>query len=82
MPTRTAGTISNNAHNAARYPSPAVALAIKSSPTPTTTIPITRATRSAFGTSRSAVIAAVTRAITHRSMTPTTRRIAVKPAQP
>lgn len=75
-------TIPSKVHNPVRYPSPAAALAIKSSPTPTTTNPMARATRSPFGASRSAVIAAVTRAIARRSMTPVTRRIAVKPAQP
>ena len=82
MPPRTSGTFPNDADNVVRYPSLAVALVIKSSPTPTTTIPMARATRSPFGASRSAVIAAVTRAITRRSMTPMTRRIAVKAAQP
>jgi hypothetical protein len=81
VPTRTAGTIPNNAHNEARYPSPAAALAIKSSPTPTTTIPMARATRSPFGASRSAVIAAVTRAITRTSMIPMTNAVEAE-AQP
>ncbi len=64
-----------------RYPSPAAALAVNSSPTPTTTIPMARATRLLFDARRSAVIAAVTSAITRRSITPMTRRIAVKAAQ-
>jgi hypothetical protein len=82
VPPRTSGTFPNDADNGVRYPSLAAALAINSSPTPTMTIPMARAMRSPFGASRSAVIAAVTRAITRRSMTPTTRRIAVKAAQP
>jgi len=51
------------------------------SPIITTIAPIARATRSPFGATRSAVIAAVTAAIARRSIMPTARRAAVKPAQ-
>jgi hypothetical protein len=63
-----------------RHPSPA-ARAIRNNPAPTTTAPMARATRSPAGARRSTVMAAVTTAIACRSMTPMTRRIAVRPAQ-
>jgi hypothetical protein len=63
-----------------RHPSPA-ARAIRHSPAPMAAAPMARATRSPAGARRSMVMAAVTAAITRRSMTPTTRRIAVRPAQ-
>jgi hypothetical protein len=63
-----------------RHPSPA-ARAIRNNPAPTTTAPMARATRSPAGARRSTVMAAVTTAIARRSMTPITRRIAVRPAQ-
>jgi hypothetical protein len=62
------------------HPSPA-ARAIRNNPAPTTTAPIARAVRSSAGARRSTVMAAAMTAITGRSMTPTTRRIAVRPAQ-
>lgn len=61
-------------------PSPA-ARAIRNSPAPMATAPVARATRPPAGARRSAVMAAATTAITRRSMTPMTRRIAVRPAQ-
>jgi hypothetical protein len=63
-----------------RQPSP-VARTIRSNPATTTTAPMARATRSPAGARRSTVMAAVTSAITPRSMTPMTRRIAIRPAQ-
>src|SRR5581483_3776397 len=63
------------------YPSP-TARAIKNNPAPITTAPMARATRSLPGERRSAVMAAVTTAIARRSITPITRRIAVRPAEP
>src|SRR5436190_704825 len=54
----------NTAH---RHPSP-VATAIRYTPTPTTTAPMNRATRTPAGAKRSAVMAAATTAITRRSM--------------
>ena len=54
------------------------ARAIRSNPSPSTTYPTARATRSPPGTSRSALIAAVTAAIAPRSMTPITRSTTVK----
>jgi hypothetical protein len=63
-----------------RHPSPA-ACATRNSPAPTMTAPMARATRSPAGARRSAVMAAVTAAITRRSMIPVTRRITVRPAQ-
>jgi len=63
-----------------RHPSPA-ARAIRNNPATTTTAPVARATRSPAGARRSTVMAAVTTAIARRSMTPMTRRIAVRPAQ-
>jgi hypothetical protein len=62
-----------SAHPAAR--------AIRNNPAATATTPMTRATRSPAGARRSAVMAAVTNAIARRSMTPMTRRIAIRPAQ-
>jgi hypothetical protein len=61
----------------AYYPKPAV-LAMSSNPAPTATVPMVRATGSAAGARRSMVMAAVTTAIMRRSMTPMTKRIAVK----
>ena len=43
--------------------------------------PVARATRSPAGARRSTVMAAATTAIARRSMTPMTRRIAIRPAQ-
>src|SRR5216683_2261196 len=63
-----------------RHPSPA-ASAIRNDPAPTTTAPMARATRSPAGARRSTVIAAATTAIARRSMTPMTRRIAMRPTQ-
>ena len=57
------------------------ACAIRNNPAPMATTPMARATRSPAGARRSAVMAAVTTAIARRSMTPTTSRIAVRPAQ-
>jgi hypothetical protein len=61
------------------HASPA-ARAISQNPAPTTTAPMARATRSPAGARRSTVIAAATTAIARRSMTPITRRIAIRPA--
>ena len=58
-----------------------IARAISHAPAATLTTPIARAANSPFGAKRSTVIAAVTNAITRRSITPTTSRIAIKPAQ-
>ena len=63
-----------------RHPSPA-ARAIRNNPAPTTTTPMARATRSPAGARRSTVMAAPTTTIARRSMTPMTRRIAIRPAQ-
>jgi hypothetical protein len=63
-----------------RHPSPA-ARAIKNKPTPTTTAPMARATRSPAGARCSTVMATATTAITRRSMTPRPKRIAIRPAQ-
>jgi len=57
------------------------ARAIRSNPAATATAPMARATRSPAGATRSAVMAAATTAIAPRSMTPTIRRIAIRPAQ-
>jgi len=57
------------------------ALAISNTPVPTATTPIARAMRAPAGARRSAATATVTAAITRRSMTPMTRRIAIRPAQ-
>jgi hypothetical protein len=62
------------------HPSP-TARAIRNNPAPTTTAPMARAKSSPTGARRSTVMAAVTTAIARRSMTPMTRRIAVRPAQ-
>ena len=62
------------------HPSP-TARAIRNNPAPTTTAPMARATSSPTGARRSTVMAAVTTAIARRSMTPMTRRTAVRPAQ-
>ena len=51
------------------------------SPTPIVTVPMACATRRAEGKSRSRVIAAVSTAMARMSMTSTTRRMAVRPAQ-
>jgi penicillin-binding protein 1A len=59
----------------------AYARAIRNNPAPTTTAPMARATRSPAGARRSTVMAAATTAIARRSITPTTRRIAIRPAQ-
>ena len=67
-------------HRGMRHPSPA-ARAIRNNPAATTTAPMARATRSPAGARRSTVMAAVTTAIARRSMTPMTRRIAIRPAQ-
>src|SRR5713101_4042159 len=63
-----------------RHPSPA-ARAIRNNPAPTTTAPMARATRSPAGARRSTVMPAATTAMARRSMTPMTRRIAIRPAQ-
>src|SRR5712691_9339706 len=63
-----------------RHPSPA-ARAIRNNPAPTTTAPMARATRSPAGARRSTVMAAATTAIARKSMTPMTKRIAIRPAQ-
>ena len=55
--------------------------AISHAPAATLTTPIARATNSPLGAKRSTVIATVTNAITRRSITPTTSRIVIKPAQ-
>jgi hypothetical protein len=57
------------------------ARAIRNNPAPMTTAPMARATYSAAGASRSMVMAAVATAIARGSITPMTRRIAVKLAQ-
>jgi len=57
------------------------ARAIRNNPAPTTMAPVARATRSPAGARRSTVMAAATTAIARRSMTPMTRRIAIRPAQ-
>jgi hypothetical protein len=67
-------------HGVKRHPSPA-ALPIRTNPAPTMTAPMVRATRAPAGARRSTVMAAVTTAITRRSMTPMTRRITVRSAQ-
>ena len=64
----------------ASHPTPA-ARAIRTSPVPTTPAPMARATRSPAGARRSAVMAADTMAMARRSMTPITRRSAVRAAQ-
>src|SRR6266436_990349 len=63
-----------------RHPSPA-ARAIRNNPAAMTTAPVARATRSPAGARRSTVMAAATTAIARRSMTPMTRRIAIRPTQ-
>jgi hypothetical protein len=77
---RSHGGRSSGAPCGMRHPSPADR-AIRNNPAPTTRAPIARATRSPAGARRSTVMAAVTTAIARRSMTPMTRRIAVRPAQ-
>lgn len=62
------------------YPSPP-ARAIRNNPAPMATTPTTCAARSLAGTRRSAVMAAATTAMARRSMTPMTRRIAIRPKQ-
>ena len=64
----------------AGHPSPA-ARAIRNNPTPTKRAPLARAKRLPAGARRSTVMAAVMTAITRRSITPMTRRIAIRPAQ-
>jgi hypothetical protein len=59
----------------------AIARVIRSRPAAMIATPVARATRSPAGARRSAVIAAVTKAIVRKSITPTTRRIAVRLAQ-
>lgn len=66
---------------ASRIHTSATALAPSTSPAATITTPITRATRSPDGARRSIVMPALTTAIARKSMTPITRRIAVKLAQ-
>src|SRR5215472_760449 len=58
-----------------------IALATRTKPVPVMPTPTTRATRSPAGARRSRVMAAVTTAITLRSITPATSRIAVRLAQ-
>ncbi len=64
-----------------RHATRAVARAIRNNPAPTTTAPMARAMRSPAGARRSTVMAAATTAIARRSMTPMTRRSAIRPAQ-
>src|SRR5437667_10056190 len=63
-----------------RHPSPA-ARAISNDPAPRATAPVARATRSPDGARRSTVMAAAMTAVARRSMTPMTRRIAIRPTQ-
>ena len=62
------------------HPSPTARTA-RTTPAPTQTAPVNRATRSPAGARRSAVMTEATNAMARKSMTPRTKRIAIRPPE-